>query len=234
MRLKVSEKLVIRGYEFAVFPLGQRHVQAIVESALRPGGNIDRTVVQGVDGMQNRRGIQDIKDEQSGPAQVNQFLPLRLGQAVGDLAGEVGRRDQFMDVLLVFIAQLQGSAVAEEPSRTPRKRRERTSRFVVAEQVVEPVIIDDSVDPPDFLGDRRGALMHAPGNLRIERLAPEGMAEDGICIRLLLKVKVIGARFDAHAGSLADQAKPGELPLRMRKTLFTTEMQFRIADLPRR
>jgi len=108
MRLEVSEKLVIRGYEFAVFPLGQRLVQAIVKAAPRPGGNIDGTVVQGVDGMQNRRRIQDIKDEPSVLTQLNQFLPLRLGQAVGDLAGEVGRSHQFMDALLVFIAQPQG------------------------------------------------------------------------------------------------------------------------------
>jgi hypothetical protein len=50
----------------------------------------------------------DIKDEPSGLARVNQLLPLRLGQAVSDFSGEMGRSDQFMDALLMFIAQPQG------------------------------------------------------------------------------------------------------------------------------
>lgn len=69
---------------------------------------------------------------------------------------------------------------------------------------MERVIIDEPVRPPDFLGDSDGALMDAPGNLRIERPALEGMTKDRLCIGSLLEIQVIRARFDAHTDSIAD------------------------------
>src|SRR5947207_2394558 len=58
--------------------------------------------------MQGGGRRQDVLDEPAGVPDWDQLLPLGLRQGAGDLVGEVGRGDEFVDLPPVVVAQPDG------------------------------------------------------------------------------------------------------------------------------
>src|SRR5262249_10158534 len=74
--------------------------------------------------MQNRRRAQDVRNEPASLTDRDQFLSFSLRERTGKLALEMGRSDQFMDVLLIRSSELEGlglERVAQHPVRGDRR-----------------------------------------------------------------------------------------------------------------